>query len=111
RDRARAAHPVRAARGGRHVHHAAALIMARRPILITGGTGFVGSAVVRRLLEPGVARDIRVLSRHALPDWMTASGVRHIPADLSRLSTVDTVDIGDAGTVLHLAVHIGSDPV
>ncbi len=37
----------------------------QKPILVTGGTGTLGKAVVRRLLDAG--HDVRVLSRRPRP--------------------------------------------
>lgn len=49
---------------------AAARRLASSHVLVTGGTGFVGSALVRRLA--GIAREVRVL---ALPDDPSAAGL------------------------------------
>src|SRR5690242_19826083 len=45
----------------------------RATTLITGGTGFLGSHLVRQLVEDG-ARDIRVMST-SIPDWLVNLGV------------------------------------
>ncbi|GLZ40012.1 NAD(P)-dependent oxidoreductase [Actinokineospora sp. NBRC 105648] len=79
-------------------------------VLVTGGTGFIGSAVVRALLGAGVSpAKTRVLSRRGLPEWMSAVGVRSVRADLPDPSGVDSAVAG-VDTVLHLAAHVGSDP-
>lgn len=46
---------------------------ARATTLITGGTGFLGSHLVRQLVETG-ARDIRVMAT-SIPDWLVDLGV------------------------------------
>ncbi|MFE3784122.1 NAD-dependent epimerase/dehydratase family protein, partial [Amycolatopsis sp. NPDC059090] len=43
-------------------------------ILLTGATGFIGSAVLRTLLARGAA--VRVLARGEVPEWITRSGAR-----------------------------------
>lgn len=78
-------------------------------VLVTGGTGFVGSAVLRALLEHGTAggpSEIRVLTRRSLPPWMSTAGVVEVRGDLTRPSSLRGVARG-VGTVVHLATRIG----
>jgi nucleoside-diphosphate-sugar epimerase len=68
---------------------------ADRPVLVTGGTGFIGSYVVRALLEGGrrvVAFDVR---------GYTAEG-RFILGDLVEQVTVEEGSIDDWSRVLHV---------
>ncbi|MDJ0346718.1 NAD-dependent epimerase/dehydratase family protein [Streptomyces sp. H10-C2] len=82
-------------------------------ILIAGGTGFIGSAVLHELLAPRGSEasptEIRVLSRRPLPGWMVAAGVRRTAADLRDATTLRGSCDG-ADTVLHLASYVGKDP-
>jgi dihydroflavonol-4-reductase len=60
----------------------------RASTLITGGTGFLGSHLVRQLVEDGV-KDIRVMAT-SIPDWLVDLGVESFegsitkPADVAR---------------------------
>src|SRR6266545_5528769 len=71
---------------------------ADRPVLVTGGTGFIGSYVVKALLEGGrgvVAFDVR--------DY-TAEG-RFILGDLVEQVTVEKGSIDDWSRVFHVVNH------
>jgi nucleoside-diphosphate-sugar epimerase len=86
--------------------------MGGRAILLTGGTGFIGSAVVRELLAQHAFSEqfeLRVLTRSTLPRWMADGGVVAVPGDLAQPATMDGLGTGVA-TVLHLASQIGGEP-
>jgi len=67
------------------------------PILVTGGTGTLGSLVVDRLLKSG--KHVRVLSRGHRP---AAPAVEHATSDLNTGAGVDAA-MKDIQIVLHLA--------
>jgi UDP-glucose 4-epimerase len=74
-------------------------------ILVTGGRGFIGSAVVRRLASSG--HDIRViddLSKERIPD--IPPGVEQINADVSDLEVCRQA-FEDVDVCFHLAAKIG----
>jgi len=50
-----------------------ALARTEKKILITGGTGFLGTHLVRQFLEAG-AKNLRVMAS-SVPEWMTDAGV------------------------------------
>jgi uncharacterized protein YbjT (DUF2867 family) len=67
------------------------------PILVTGGTGTLGRALVPRLKEAGI--DTRVLTRRGRAD---EDGVRYVTGDLATGEGVaDAVE--GVGTIVHLA--------
>ncbi|MCP2340152.1 SDR family oxidoreductase [Actinomadura rupiterrae] len=67
------------------------------PILVTGGTGTLGSLLVPRLREAG--REVRVLTRHARP---ASDGTEYVACDLLQGDGLDEAVAG-AETVVHLA--------
>lgn len=75
------------------------------PLLVTGGTGNIGSRVVRMLSEP--AHQIRILSRHP---GDPSPGVEHFGGDLVKGAGLDTALEG-VGTVIHLAGGANGDDI
>ena len=51
-----------------------ALAKTEKKILVTGGTGFLGTHIVRQMLEAAGAKNLRVMAS-SVPEWMTDSGV------------------------------------
>jgi nucleoside-diphosphate-sugar epimerase len=70
------------------------------PVLVTGGTGFLGRHIVNRLLAQG--RPVTVLARRAAPD-LAARGVRFIAAALD-----DTAALRDACAGIHTVFHVAA---
>jgi nucleoside-diphosphate-sugar epimerase len=73
------------------------------PVLVTGGTGFLGRRIVERLIEQG--RDVTVLTRRPAPD-LQKRGVRLVTADLSDPEKVRSACRG-VETVFHVAAKVG----
>ena len=70
-------------------------------VLVTGGTGFVGSAVIRALIESG--RRIRALVRAGSPrDNLAGLDVEQIEGDLRDPASIDRAMAG-AGLLFHVA--------
>lgn len=73
------------------------------PVLVTGGGGFIGRAIVERLLQSGVR--VRVLGRGEYPD-LAARGVECIRGDITDEATVERA-IAGCDTVFHVAAKAG----
>lgn len=71
--------------------------------LVTGGGGFLGGAIVRRLVERG--DEVTSLSRGSYPA-LEALGVRHVRADLGDAAAVREAVAGH-DTVFHVAALAG----
>lgn len=77
--------------------------LATAPVLVTGGTGFLGRRLVQRLRETG--RPVSVLGRTPAPD-LEAAGVRFLRASLDDAPAVAAACAG-VDTVFHAAARVG----
>lgn len=73
------------------------------PVLVTGGTGFLGRHLVERLLADG--RAVAVLARTPAPD-LEARGVRFVRASLDDTAAVAAACAG-METIFHVAARVG----
>jgi nucleoside-diphosphate-sugar epimerase len=77
--------------------------MDRPPVLVTGGTGFLGRRLVERLLAAG--RSVTLLGRTPAPD-LEQLGVRFVRGSLEDPRAVGQACAG-AGVVFHVAARVG----
>jgi len=77
-----------------------AIAKTEKKILITGGTGFLGAEIVRRLTDAG-ARNLRVMASR-VPDWMKESGVEPMLGSVTSADNVAAA-VANVSVVLHLA--------
>lgn len=77
-----------------------------KKILITGGTGFLGTHIVRQLAEKGET-NIRVLASR-VPKWMTDLGVEALNGSIADRETV-TKAVTDVSVIYHLAGKVSRD--
>ena len=73
------------------------------PVLVTGGTGFLGGRLVARLVAAG--RSVRVFGRTPAPD-LEQRGVRFIRGSVDDAEAVRTA-CAEVDTVFHVAAKVG----
>ncbi len=77
-------------------------------LLVTGATGFVGTAVLRELVARGEGARVRVLARRPVPGWMTDAGVTTWRGDVTDAAGLVGLCTGIT-TLVHLASQVGGD--
>ncbi|MFJ5680519.1 NAD-dependent epimerase/dehydratase family protein [Streptomyces sp. NPDC093097] len=83
--------------------------MSARRVLLTGATGFIGSAALRTMLNNGsIGAPPQLVALARKPPTTADPRVEWIRADLADSRSLRGVCEG-VGTVVHLASHIGSD--
>jgi predicted dehydrogenase/nucleoside-diphosphate-sugar epimerase len=71
------------------------------PVVVTGGTGFLGKEVVRALLDAGDR--VRVVARRKPPEWEKVPEVEYVVADISQSVAANV--FGGAKAVIHCAAE------
>ena len=83
-----------------------ALAKIGKKILITGGTGFLGSEIVRQFLAAG-EKNLRVMAS-SVPAWMTDAGVEPFAGSVTDRERVGDA-VKDVSVVYHLAGKVSRD--
>src|SRR6185436_8719455 len=83
-----------------------ALTKVEKKILITGGTGFLGTHIVRQLLAAG-EKNLRVMASR-IPAWMTDAGVEAAAGSVTNREDVAAA-VRNANVVFHLAGKVSRD--
>lgn len=78
-------------------------------ILVTGASGFIGTAVIREMVARGMGPQVRVLARRPIPAWQTDAGVRTWRGDLTDAAGLAGICTG-VTTLVHLASQVGGGP-
>lgn len=83
-----------------------AIVKKEKKILITGGTGFLGTQILRDLLDSG-SKNLRVMASQ-VPEWMTDAGVEAAEGSVANPENV-TEAVKDVSVVFHLAGKVSRD--
>lgn len=83
-----------------------ALAKTENKILITGGTGFLGTHIVRQMLDAGV-KNLRVMASR-VPAWMTDAGVEPSEGSVTNRDDVAKA-VKNASAIFHLAGKVSRD--
>jgi predicted dehydrogenase/nucleoside-diphosphate-sugar epimerase len=73
----------------------------RAPVVVTGGTGFLGREVARALLAAG--DEVRVVARRTPPEWEKIPGVTYVVADISQPIAPEVM--AGAQAIIHCAAE------
>ena len=83
-----------------------AITKIEKKILITGGTGFLGTHIVRQLLDAG-EKNLRVMAS-SVPAWMTDAGVEAAIGSVTRREDVARA-VQNVSAIFHLAGKVSRD--
>jgi dihydroflavonol-4-reductase len=83
-----------------------ALSKVEKKILITGGTGFLGTHIVRQLVDAG-EKNLRVMAS-SVPGWMTDAGVEPAVGSVTNREDVAAA-VANASAIFHLAGKVSRD--
>lgn len=82
------------------------LAKSEKKILITGGTGFLGTHIVRQLIDAG-EKNLRVMAS-SVPAWMTDAGVEAANGSVTNRETVADA-VKNVSAIFHLAGKVSRD--
>ena len=83
-----------------------ALAKTEKKVLITGGTGFLGTHIVRQLLDSG-EKNLRVMAS-SVPEWMKDAGVEPAEGSVTNRDDVATA-VKNVSAIFHLAGKVSRD--
>jgi dihydroflavonol-4-reductase len=83
-----------------------ALAKTEKKILITGGTGFLGTHIVRQLVDAG-EKNLRVMAS-SVPEWMKDAGVEAAEGSVTNRDDVAAA-VKDVSAIFHLAGKVSRD--
>jgi dihydroflavonol-4-reductase len=83
-----------------------ALVRSQKKILVTGGTGCLGTHIVRQMLDAG-EKDLRVLASR-VPEWMTDSGVEATEGSVTNRDDLKRA-CANVSAIFHLAGKVSRD--
>ncbi|MEP7214319.1 MAG: NAD-dependent epimerase/dehydratase family protein [Acidobacteriota bacterium] len=83
-----------------------ALAKTEKKILITGGTGFLGTHIVRQFLEAG-EKNLRVMASR-VPEWMKDASVEAAEGSVANRQDAANV-VKNVSTIFHLAGKVSRD--
>jgi len=85
---------------------AKALAKTEKKILITGGTGFLGTHIVRQFLDAG-EKNVRVMASR-VPEWMKDAGVKAVEGSVADRADV-AMALKNVSAIFHLAGKVSRD--
>ena len=83
-----------------------ALAKTEKKILITGGTGFLGTHIVRQFLDAG-EKHLRVMAS-SVPEWMKDAGVKAVEGSVTNREHAAKA-VKNVSTIFHLAGKVSRD--
>ena len=82
------------------------LARTEKKVLITGGTGFLGTHIVRQFLDSG-EKNLRVMAS-SVPEWMKDAGVEPAEGSVTNRDDVATA-VKNVSAIFHLAGKVSRD--